>query len=494
MKIHRLFLFLIGAALFLSSCEEGGGESTSEGGPAADTTVEESGPEGIPFDPDAIYLERMYATSTGDHPAANLLDGDPATDWNAMPGAGQDEGIMLYFEAPTFVQKVAFKGAQGGSALEELGLYVNGSEVGTTAPDGEIAVEADVQSLFVRITAVSGAKTDSYSDEEGYEEHHVEQFPENLETRLAEIELYGADGKLVKARPLHLEAGSISPSSVLTPPEAYHADFLFDSRLEFGWAEGKEDEGIGESITFDFDREVKVTRLKIWNGYQRSDDHFQKNARVKDFTFGLAGGTEKAYQLGDTQSPNVIDLDDALEGKSFTLNIKSAYPGSKYKDLLMSELRFFDGQQWFGIESGGEAARKAALKEKVAGTPIEKLLDRNLTYTEMDHINDTEFTIRLILRSNGSYVLYKDFRGSRDNTIKELREVADGNWEIQKVGSGFVRVKVFGKLHRIMDKDLVYKAKSKRLGKRIYSEILTIYPDYIEGQNMIETMRLKVSK
>lgn len=493
MKINRLFPLFFGLAALLTSCGEegGGGDGKPEGGGNDSVAVEPSGPEGIPFDPDAVYLDRMYATSTGADAAANLLDGDANTFWSAMPGAGQDEGVMLYFEAPTFVQKVRLANAQGGSAVEELGLYVNGSEVGTTTPDGEIEVAADVTSLFVRVTAVSGASKDVGTGPEGGD-IEVVKFPTDLKTRLGEIELFGTGGAPMKVRPLHLEPGSISASSVLSPPEAYNADFLFDSRLEFGWAEGKEDEGLGESITFNFDKEMKIERLKVWNGYQRSDDHFEKNARVENFSFGLAGADAPTYQLGDQQAPTIIDLDAPLVGKSFELKVLSAYAGSKYKDLLLSELRFFDGQQWFGLESGGEEARKTALQERVAGTVLDGLLDRNLSYTEEQGWSGTTFTIRLILRSNGSFVLYKDFEGEMDQSFKKLKEVADGNWSIQELGGGLARVKVFGKLHRIMEKDLVYKGRKNKIGKRIYSEILTIYPDMIEGQKMIETMYLKV--
>ena len=49
-----------------------------------------------------------------------------------------------------------------------------------------------------------------------------------------------------------------------------------------------------------------------------------------------------------------------------------------------------------------------------------------------------------------------------------------------------VKVKIFGKLNRIMEKEYWYKGATKSDMTRIFSEILTITPDKITGQKLID--------
>ena len=65
--------------------------------------------------------------------------------------------------------------------------------------------------------------------------------------------------------------------------------------------------GIGESVTATFDRPVTVNAVEIWNGYQRSDDHFKKNARAKRISFG-AGDKTQEFTLTDAMGPQKLTL------------------------------------------------------------------------------------------------------------------------------------------------------------------------------------------
>lgn len=495
MNTKQFLSILLLAGLLFPACGEEGGD-TGPDNPSPDSgaiaaALTESAVEAP--DPDAIYLERMYATSTGTQQVGNLLDGDAESYWNAMPGAGVDEGVMLYFEEPVLIEKVRILGPGGASSIQELAVYANGSEAGRCAVGGEVDLASEVQSLYLRILSVPNTLETREGEDESY--RILTTYPADLEVRLSELEIYGEGGEKLKVRPLKLLPGTIKASSVLEPKEAYSEDYLFDSRLEFGWAEGQEHDGIGESVIFSFDQEVRIEKLKVWNGYQRSEDHFKKNGRWMEFSFGVQGGDAKSYRLPDQMAPEVVDLGTALEGKSFVMEVKGNYAGSRYKDLLLSELRFHDGQRWFGLESKGEGARKKALQERVAGTILEELLDRNITYHEYADINEkTDLTERVIFRSNGSFVIYKDFNGNIDNTVKDLKEVADGNWEIQSLGKQEAKVKIFGKLHRIMDKDLVYKGTKAKVGTRIFSEIITITPEIITGDGFLWAIYRKTSE
>ncbi len=475
-----------------------GGESTTTG-PDIEPGTNIKTPEGpesiaedIPFDPDAIYLERMYATSVGEAGPEYLLDGDPATTWQAIPGAGPNEGVMLYFENPIEVGSVTIRSAPNGNAVKGLECFINGADAGKISLDTEKKIDEEVQSMFVRITKVAGQEEIEFGE---YPFCTIINYPPDALVSLAEIEFKDKAGNPLKVRPLHLEAGVVNATSVLEPAQAYNADFLFDSNLEFGWAEGQEDEGVGEKIQFTFDRAIRIEKIKVWNGYQRSKSHFERNARAKEVAFAAMGANGEGFELPDQQGGSVIDLANPIEGNEFEFRINSFYPGESYRDLLISEFRFFDGRQWFGLASNGAEERKAALKNEVGNSFLSSLLDRNFyEFQDMEIEGDVSYS--LTLRSSGSFVLYRnrsENSGSDTEKSTEIREVADGNWSIESLDAGkeVAKIKIFGKLNRIMEKEYWYKGNTKSDMTRIFSEILTITPDKIKGQKLIDEMHLR---
>lgn len=490
MNIKLSLVLSLLAFSVLTGCGEGPEDSTGNGGDTnpPSVTKEPAKPtlEAIPFDADAIYLERMYATSVDANGPEYVLDGDMKTSWKAMPGAGPDEGIMLYFEEPVEISGIEIS----PMGITTVQCFVNGANAGFIGPSHKKEIFDPVQSLFLRVVNVNGQEKKTIQGDDWVRE--FTSYPDDLQVGLREIELKGSNGKLLKVRPLHLEPGSVSATSTLSPEEAYNGDYLFDSKLEFGWAEGSDELGVGEKLTFTFNKAVRIEKIKVWNGYQRSKSHFERNARAKSVSFGLKGQAGNAYALEDAQAPTTVELAAPLEGESFELGIEDFYAGKSYKDLVLSELRFFDGQQWFGIQSDGHAKRKTALQQKVSGTVLEKILDRQINDAYTSEYDDDDSKTRLILRSNGSFVLYRNRTGmANDNEKKRMvGEVADGNWSIESIGEGEAKVKIFGKMQRVMERDLWYKGKSKSDRTRIFSEILTITDKEITGQKLIELLRL----
>jgi|GEM_PF-509861 len=472
----------------LTGCGEEANTTQNDASPAKTTSKEAPKPiiESIPFDPDAVYLERMYATSNGEAGPEMILDGDQNTNWQAMPGAGPDEGIMLYFEEPTEVSKLEIN----SKGISRYQCFVNGSDAGYVSDNGTKEIDQAVSSLYLRIVDVPNETKKELDGDDWLREY--KEYPEDMRVGIGEVKLFDKDEQELKVRPLHLEPGKASSTSTLSPEEAYHADYLFDSKLEFGWAEGSDDHGVGEKLTFSFEKAVKIEKIKVWNGYQRSNSHFERNARAKSISFGASGGANESYQLEDRTAPTTVELATPLEGSTFELKIEDFYEGKSYKDLVLSELRFYDGQQWFGVKSSGEEERKAALKEKVSGTVLEDLLDRPLNDSYEHEYEEQKIESRLILRSNGSFVLYRTRNGQIKTNEKKrsVEEVADGNWSIETLSSGKAEIKIFGKLQRIMEKEDWYKGKSKSDRTRIFSEILTITPKEITGQKLIEILRL----
>ena len=213
MKSIIRFTFLLFATIGLVGC---GGEGTDTGpdnGPEVNENEQpKSMVEEIPFDPDAIYLERMYATSVGNKGPEYLLDGDQASSWDAVKGAGPNEGIMFYFENPVEVGSINVRSKEGQNAIASLECFVNGAAKGDVKLDEDKSINEEVQSLFLRIDKVKGQKDLEFGD---YPYYIIHEYPYDLKVYLSEVEFKDKEGNPLKVRPLHLEPGVVTPTSTL---------------------------------------------------------------------------------------------------------------------------------------------------------------------------------------------------------------------------------------------------------------------------------------
>lgn len=411
---------------------------TEEQASAEEEITEETPLENAP----GVFLERCYATSVNmpesQFGPENVFDNDPNTSWVTMPGAALDEGLFFSFEQPITIDAISIQVLPASSSIEGITsyqLYINGLETYLyQAVDEPIQIDVLVKSIFIRIDA-----TDSME----YMENGI-RYAGSLPVGISDITLLvmNGDGDQVPLRvqPIRIVSGSIQASSSLEPIEAYHPDFLFDSRSEFGWADGNENStGCGESLTFIFDQTQRIEKIKIWNGYHRSGTHFDQNERAATISFGAEGGDAPVYQLADTMEPLVITLDTSLEGSIFTMDVLEIYEGATYKDLVISELRFFNGEEWFVLDSFDSETRKRDVLEWAHNTSAGVFIDKQVfasNRTDREYYRQT-----LILRSNGSFILWK--RRTRDDNTDIM--YADGNWQIIDDNT----VRIFGRLHRI---------------------------------------------
>ncbi|MEM6272116.1 MAG: M15 family metallopeptidase [Bacteroidota bacterium] len=482
-------------ALLIAAC---GGETASDApnrspsdttpeSPVADAPVAE-----LPFEPDAIYLERMYATSIGKAGPEAALDGDSTTWWEAMPGAGENEGIMLYFAEPTYISQVRIALPQQEARFaRNIEFYADGTRIPQVGSlEAPVSLDRELRALFIRVAATRGNQELTYYIDDG--EGQIAVPNPDQQVGIAEIFLSGKDGEGLKLRPLPMVPGKAQASSILEPAAAYAPDFLFDSRMEFGWAEGKTGSGNGETVQFSFARKVRIEKIKVWNGYQRSEDHFSRNERAQTIRFAVVGGSGAELTLKDESAAQAIALPEALEGTEFELKVNSVYPGKAYDDLVISELRFFDGKRWFGLQDAGAATREQSLLTQCQNSPLAGAVNRPI----VDEWSTAEDAIRkersLLLRSNGSFVLYLNDYENFGTKMKDIRQVADGGWEIIEANAERARVKIFGKIHRVRDKIDIYKGTSTRSTTRIFSEFLTITADMVKGEKLLDSARMVI--
>ena len=415
-------------------------ENTEEG-----NSGKRSAEEAVYEDTPGVFLELCYATSINlpesQFGPENVFDNDPNTYWATMPGAAPDEGLFFSFEEPIDIDAVSIQILPGSSSIEEITyyqLYVNGLETPSRlAVDEPIPINGQVKSVFIRISSTASMAVNSYS-EDGIRN------TSSLPAGISEITLLvrNEEGNAVplQVHPIRRMSGRVQASSCLEPIDAYDPDYLFDSRSEFGWTDGNQsNSGEGESLTFFFDQTQRIEKIKIWNGYHRSQTHYDQNERASMISFGADSENAPVYRLADIMEPLVITLNTSLEGRSFAMDILEIHEGAMYKDVVISELQFFDGEEWFVLDSGESQSRKHDVLEWAYNTSAEAFIDKQVFasyYTDQGY-----FTQTLVLRSNGSFILWK--QGETDESTEIM--YADGNWQIIDDS----KVKIFGRLHRI---------------------------------------------
>jgi uncharacterized caspase-like protein len=129
-------------------------------------------------------------------------------------------------------------------------------------------------------------------------------------------------------------------TSVLEPQgsNSYDPSMLFDGDNTTAWVEADAAEGIGESVTLYFGAGRLVSGLDILNGYDKDEDTWQDNARVRGATLTLSSGKSFEIELPDVRENNRFEFSKPVKTESLTITIDSVYDGKKYADTAISEL------------------------------------------------------------------------------------------------------------------------------------------------------------
>jgi hypothetical protein len=390
--------------------------------------------------PEAIHLQALVPTS-GEF-VERLLDGRRSTGWKPI-GDPAYEGVLFRFEKQTSLSKVRVLACKGAS-LFKLIPYVNTvrGKAYRKGDENRILLRTEnrnhirVKSLFL---AISRPKED---------------------VCLGEV-LFEFEGALLPVKAPRSIRGTVAASSTLEPAEAYHKSYLFDHRTDFGWVEGAEGLGVGESVTILLERPTAITALEVWNGYQRSRDHFRKNARARQITLHIDDGKPIRLALKDKMGPQKIGLKAAPVGKKLRLQIEKVAKGTRYKDLVISELRLWDEQGPLPISTTGITDLRQELESKTEGTKLGKVLNKLWTGRCRDlrapqygdeYLDKVAGKGRFKLRSNHTFVYYNEYwrRGSL-----MYHEVFDGTWVPNRVGEVWSEVKLYGR-RNTQEKDIGY--------------------------------------
>ncbi|NQX82488.1 MAG: hypothetical protein HRT66_10910 [Flavobacteriaceae bacterium] len=334
-----------------------------------------------------------------------------------------------------------------------------------------------------------------------------------------------------KIKHIQLLKAKLKATSTLSNKLAYDVINMFDSRNSTGWAEGNKNSGETEGFTIDFEEERIWAGMLINNGYQRSEKHYDANARAKDVSIFI-DGKEIKKKLKDFNGKQTINF-MPTKGTNIKLVVNSVYAGTKYKDLVISEITLIDNEGNYIKPISNKLDKiKKELKTKTNNTILEKYIDKhnntNYTYNydNFGNINEhsieydedihkgkheTTKEISLKLRSDYSFVYYNNIsekiftkddncfgkdRCNKEHVLidEELKEIiADGNWEIKSLTKDKAVIRVFGK-HRVVSLyGTEYGTVSTGSNEHIFQDYLIITDKTIKGGKFIEDI-IKITK
>jgi hypothetical protein len=130
-------------------------------------------------------------------------------------------------------------------------------------------------------------------------------------------------------------------SSVLSPQKGnyYGPRNVFDGNSNTAWVEGAGGQGIGEFVVLEFDVPRTVREITIRNGYAKNSDIYGKNGRVRDVELRFSNGDSMDATLSDVLGAQSVSLNRPERTKWVQIIIRSVYPGWKYSDTAINEIR-----------------------------------------------------------------------------------------------------------------------------------------------------------
>ncbi len=185
----------------------------------------------------------------------------------------------------------------------------------------------------------------------------------------------------------------VTASSELAPQgsNTYHAGNAHDLSLKNAWVEGKPGYGIGEYLEYRFDNDSpRITEVKIYNGYVKTPQAWERNARVKQLRMSVNGEPFALLNLEDSRALQTFTFDPLgrrPDGKDLVLRftITGVYEGTHYEDVVLTEL-FFDGLDVLCFPAGtliamadGNTRRIEAISEGDEILAYDTHLNRQLT-------------------------------------------------------------------------------------------------------------------
>ena len=130
-------------------------------------------------------------------------------------------------------------------------------------------------------------------------------------------------------------------ASSMLPPQngnSYGPQNLFSGSLTEAWVEGRSGQGRGEFIAVDFAGPRLVRSMVVANGYQKNDDVFRNNSRVRRLELQFSSGHSVIVTLQDRVGEQILSLDPPMATQWIKFIIADVYPGARYADTALARL------------------------------------------------------------------------------------------------------------------------------------------------------------
>jgi len=381
-------------------------------------------------------ISMMYSNATdGALPFELVRSGS----WSASSDA-RFVKLHLYFDEPVEISAVEIDACEK-PPFPQFSVWLNFDEARLAGTD------TDEQSYAARV-GLEGRTFYARAFPAGTEARSLTwNFERWRGVKLCALRVLDEAGKPYTLRVPELAPGAVQASSTLAPAAAYEVLHLFDSRYEYAWASAGQSTGV--QLRFRFDAARSVTRLRIWNGYQRSGTHCLANARPRRLQLSGDGGYSAVVEVADRLGSQVLELPQPFNGRELAIDVADAYPGRDYKDLVISELRFGNADGWFTLDPSPmlQAAARAN-RAQLARAGLERMLGEG--FEEWSEGNTTSYESVLRLRADGSF--YLSGIGQTEPGEKPTDDEADtarryftlGNYEVKESDAKGLRLRVFG--------------------------------------------------
>ncbi len=155
--------------------------------------------------------------------------------------------------------------------------------------------------------------------------------------------------------------------------QTYEPFRAIDGSLTTAWLEGKDGLGIGESLTIEFDKAERITKLVVYNGFLNTKYRYAINGKVTKLLVEFNDGTAQTADLkvmevpedkvpfgNDEMNPTEIIFDHPVNASMMKLTIRDAVAGTKYDDVCISEVELFRE-----VPDNGEEAETGVADEEI---------------------------------------------------------------------------------------------------------------------------------
>jgi hypothetical protein len=129
-------------------------------------------------------------------------------------------------------------------------------------------------------------------------------------------------------------------TSVLAPQgdNRYGPEVFVGEDEKKAWCEGVTGYGHNESVTFHFKPAVRMQEFTFVNGYQKSDETYKNNSRVKQLRIQTSDGFATVVTVPDTKEAHTIKLQRAVKPQWVRFTIAEVYPGARGSDTCIAAI------------------------------------------------------------------------------------------------------------------------------------------------------------